>query len=269
MSSSQSPKASDADNEYLLSRGYVAASRLNLQHYLWQGSLNYIGAPSILVPPGARITDRPDCRLIGFDLDLSQAPNPGWLPPQINLKKWNIFELVHPDYWGKFDIVHVRLLVMVLTGKDKTQFIDALLMLLKPGGWLQWDELNTIDMHVRKLDKSVATPGLDRICKGTAASGRYDWTLRIPELLISRGFEKVKMAKFGDSPHLARAFNDQNLMTMDEVAAGMEGSGKADEASKLKSDIGKAYAESIAGAALCIPRIVVLAQRPMQLRQES
>lgn len=142
---------------YILDRSHLSACRLNLQHYLWKEALGFTIEPRISLPENATIADvgcgtglwlldaarlLPEAKLHGFDVDLSQAPHSTLLPPSIKLEKWNIFENIHPDWEGKFDFVHVRLLVLVLSGEIKEPFLGRLLRLLKPGGHIQWDELD-------------------------------------------------------------------------------------------------------------------------------
>lgn len=44
------------------------------------------------------------------------------------------------EFQGTFDVVTVRLLVTTLTGDDWRLVAENLMKLLKPGGWLQWQE---------------------------------------------------------------------------------------------------------------------------------
>jgi chemotaxis methyl-accepting protein methylase len=46
-----------------------------------------------------------------------------------------------------FDVVHVRHLVLGLTTEDRKPFISKLMMMLKPGGYLQWDELDCVSKY--------------------------------------------------------------------------------------------------------------------------
>lgn len=57
---------------------------------------------------------------------------------------FGLFDLLDevPDHLqNKFDVLHVRLLLGAGPAVDKSVFIDCFSKMLKPGGWLQWDEL--------------------------------------------------------------------------------------------------------------------------------
>lgn len=134
---------------YMLEQHFAAASRLNFQFYLWKESLQFSIHPSIPVPEDARIADvatgtaiwliklaheLPSARLDGFDIKLDQAPPAQWLPPQVHLRTWNVFDNVPDDMLGAYDVVHMRLLVLVVENRDPRPIVRNLRKMLKPGG---------------------------------------------------------------------------------------------------------------------------------------
>ncbi|CAD6442795.1 d4f60840-c29f-41c4-a04a-94c3255d6388 [Sclerotinia trifoliorum] len=116
-------------------------------------------------------------------------------------------------------------------------------------------------MHVKKSDPELQTPALEQIREMSWASGRHDWTVKLPDFLQEAGFQDVKMQHFGDEDRLTRAFNEQHLLIMDEFTSSLVKMGKVDAANKFYELIQQAYQESTAGAALCIPRIVCVARK--------
>ena len=52
----------------------------------------------------------------------------------------NLLDPVPEDKKGTFDVLHLRLLILgLLNGKWKIA-CENLFQLLKPGGWIQWEE---------------------------------------------------------------------------------------------------------------------------------
>jgi SAM-dependent methyltransferase len=256
-------------------RSHASACRLNLQFYLWKEAIGFNTHPKLPVSETSIIADvatgtcawlidvahqYPSAELIGFDNSLDQAPHKQWLPRNVTVKYWNIFEDVPPEFVGRFDFIHVRLLVMVIEG-DPRPVLRNLLSMLKPGGYLQWDELDCVNMHVKKVDNSISAPALEKIREMSYADGRYNWTLQLPDFMKEEGFQNVMMEHFGDKPELVRSFNEQHMLTMEEFAISLEKAGKKEAASTFHKLIGEAYQESTTGAALCIPRIVCLGQK--------
>jgi chemotaxis methyl-accepting protein methylase len=63
----------------------------------------------------------------------------------------DLLEDVPNEFLGRFDLVHVILLVMVLNESNTPSIVQKLMKMLKPGGYLQWDELDGVNMHMKKV----------------------------------------------------------------------------------------------------------------------
>ncbi|PYH93130.1 UMTA methyltransferase family protein [Aspergillus ellipticus CBS 707.79] len=265
---------------YALSNNHRASSRLNLQHYLWRESFRFNIHPSIPLPSThpATIADiatgtalwlldvsqtHPTSHLHGLDIDLTQAPHPQWLPSNITLQHWDLFTPVPPPLHQKYDLIHIRLLVLVLSGLDPIPVLRRLFSLLNPGGYIQWDELDCINMCVKKVDDSIATPALDELRCVYYANGRHDWALELPELLQRVGFEDMRMEKYGEGPELMHAFGHQHLLTVEEFTEKLPKQGMGVAAERLRRVIDMAQEEMVGGAALSVPRVVVVGRRPV------
>ncbi|KAF7937227.1 uncharacterized protein EAE98_001541 [Botrytis deweyae] len=277
MSESSKTDWSLADGHgYVFERSHIAACRLNLQYYLWKEALNFVVHHSVQLSNESVIADIatgtgawlldvardfPQAQIEGFDNDVRQAPHESLLPSNVSVRHWDIFTDLPDDMVGKYDFVHVRLLVLVLNGNSPS-FIQKLLRMLKPGGYLQWDELDCVNMHVKKPDPKLQASALEQIREMSWANGRHDWTVKLPDFLQEAGFQDAKIQYFGDEDRLARAFNEQHLLTMDEFASSLVRMGKVDASKKWYQLIQQGYEESTKGAALCIPRIVCTARKP-------
>jgi len=262
---------------YAMNSKHLSACRLNLQFYLWKDALGFDIHPSI--PPylpsiadvaagtGAWLIDLSrilpkSTRLDGFDNDLDQAPHATWLPRNVKIRHWDIFSELPDDLVGKYDYVHVRLLVLVLESGDPGPILKKLWRMLKPGGYLQWDELDCVNMCVKKVRPEVEAPALEKLLEMSRSNGRHDWTFKLPEFMEKEGFLEVEMENFGDEDRMVRAFNEQHLLTMEEFAASLVKLGKQEAAEEFYRVIGESYQESTRGAALCIPRIVCVGRKP-------
>jgi len=250
---------------------------LNLQFYLWKDAIKFNIHPSIPVQKCGIIADvatgtgmwlidvareLPTAKIEGFDIDLSQAPPQKWLPSNAALRYWDVFEDLPDDLIGKYDFVHVRLLVLVIEHADPRFVLRNLLKMLKPGGFLQWDDLDCPGMCVKTVDSTVQAPALEQLREMSYANGRHDWVFQIPTYASDVGFENVEIHSFGDGIDLARAFNEQHLLTMEEFAVGLTKIGKQTGALRFHQLIRDGYRESLKGAAFCIPRVVCVGRKP-------
>ena len=195
---------------YSLNRDFYAATRLTCQHWVWHQELGYNIHPTINVPENGRIADvaagtgawllevareYPASHCDGFDISIDQAPPLIWLPSNVTFSTWDIYQPPPTEFVGKYDVVHVRLLGIVVRNKDPMPILQHLASLLKPQGWLQWDEIDVSDsviMHAAgEGGKTEAVQEMDRLMKG---HGAPDWILKLPAFMLeTRGFEQVKM----------------------------------------------------------------------------
>ncbi|PYI00580.1 hypothetical protein BO78DRAFT_438213 [Aspergillus sclerotiicarbonarius CBS 121057] len=296
------------DQPYSLQHNHLAACRLNLQHYLWREVFQFNLHPSIPIPipnPTSTSTSNsetnppliadiacgtalwlidmshqlPHAHLDGFDIDLTQAPPPQWLPENITLREWDALTPVPADLHGRYDIVHVRLAVLFLSGRDvdPAPFIRNLYSLLKPGGWVQWDELDCVRMCVKKITTTPSsfssfscclggddTPALEELRVACSADGRHDWAVGIAGMLEKEGFVDTRTEGFDEKDELVRAFGDQHLLTMGEFGAKLGQGGKVKAAQRFGVLVEEAYREMVGrGAALSIPRVVGVGRKPV------
>lgn len=125
--------------KFALDRSPAAACRLNMQCYLWKETLKYDIHPSIPISKHSTIADvacgtgiwlihvareLPSAQLDGFDIDLTLAPHRLSLSQNTSLRYWNIYNDVPIDMVGKYDFVHVRLLILVVENSDTSRIVS-------------------------------------------------------------------------------------------------------------------------------------------------
>lgn len=70
----------------------------------------------------------------GFGIDLTSTPLPERLPQPVTLRQLDIFGDVPNGLLGIYDVVHLRLLVLVVQKGDPLPTIHRAHQMLKPGG---------------------------------------------------------------------------------------------------------------------------------------
>lgn len=158
--------------DYNLPRDHAESSRLTSQHYHLTARQGYILHPNITasLPPNPAILDiatgngiwacdlarnLPDATITGLDVSDAQFFPPSTLPRNVSLGKYDILTDVPEIYTRKFDVVHVRLLLPAGPTIDWKEYVAKLGQFLKPGGWMQLDDLG---FHVF-LQTSLFTEG--------------------------------------------------------------------------------------------------------------
>ena len=263
---------------YMLDRSYAAAGRLNYQFFLWRDTFGFNIHPSIpLAEHHVKIADvatgtsiwlthvareHPTAELYGFDISLAQAPPKQWLPANVTLETWNVFHDVPESLLERFDVVHVRLLCLVVESSDPRPILRNLKRLLKPGGYLQWDELNFPDSCVKTADPSTQTPALHELLDTIRSQGRTFWALRLAEIATDEGFEDATLYHYDDKRDLAKANNESCFLVMEEFASRLMSDNLEEESSSLNKQIQAAYQESLEDGFLFYPKVVCVARKP-------
>ncbi|KAF4464151.1 methyltransferase domain-containing [Fusarium albosuccineum] len=81
-----------------------------------------------------------ESRLDGYDVDQSKFLPSQDLPSNVKLSFGEVFEPFPQGLIGQYDLVHVRLLMFALKADQWVSAAENLRTLLRPGGYLVWDE---------------------------------------------------------------------------------------------------------------------------------
>ncbi|KAK8040713.1 hypothetical protein PG991_000501 [Apiospora marii] len=130
-------------------------------------NIGYILHSSIDLPSIARVADvgtgtarfllhlqptYPDAVLEGFDISSALYPPPDTLPPNVSLSVRDMKEPFPAEMHGKYDLVHVRMVVAAMLPEEWEPTVWNLVQLLKPGGFLQWEECDFINAEYLQIN---------------------------------------------------------------------------------------------------------------------
>ncbi|KAF2791437.1 UMTA methyltransferase family protein, partial [Melanomma pulvis-pyrius CBS 109.77] len=222
---------------YILGRSHFSSSRLNLSHFLWKQVLGFNIHPSIPTSGFKRIVDIatgtaiwpldvasefPDAEVDGFDIALDQCPPKNFFPRVRKLGTWDIFDDPPEEMQGWYDIVHVRLVIFVVKNNDPRVIIRNLMKLLKPGGYLQWDELDLSGSHLERGSSSaggsdVPAPAAERALKRVQGVSVNHWAANLPAILEEEGMVRADKDVYIIPPPWAKMFSDMHLMMENEL----------------------------------------------------
>ncbi|KAL8747122.1 MAG: hypothetical protein Q9190_000945 [Brigantiaea leucoxantha] len=205
----------------------------------------------------------PWIKVHGYDLSLEQAPPRQWIPENLELHTWDLFDPELPSCLvageGEvYDVVHLRLVFVVVKHglEDVRKIIRQAKRLLKSGGWLQWDELDVSGSYVLSTEQAE-TPRMEEMVKTLGGIG--GWVQSIGDVMREEGMTEMEGMKGNERKELARAFFDNHLAKDEEMAfkqGALEGGeGKGDKQRAL--DRVKLLAEEgRKGAAIVTPKVV-------------
>ncbi|KAH8162763.1 hypothetical protein CIB48_g5482 [Xylaria polymorpha] len=224
--------------EYVFTRDYIDRNRINLQHYQWVDLFGYHLHPRIPPPgPQHRIADvgtgtglwlmglssrlPQTVRLEGLDISLEATTPKEWVPSNVSFREWDFKQDPPEDLVGQYDVVHLRLLILVLLDDEIPAVLQRFIKLLKPGGYLQWDESDISSVRIEKAqpgNKTEAVTRLFDITQKVDSRLKPTWVPRLAELAGDAGLRDIQVDKRDVTrtpPHLAFAMYESNLAFLD------------------------------------------------------
>ncbi|KAL8943729.1 MAG: hypothetical protein Q9211_000878 [Gyalolechia sp. 1 TL-2023] len=237
---------------YMLSRDLTASARLNHQHYLWQQELQSLLHCSVPRPgPSAAIADVatgtgvwlleaarqfPDIECLGLDISTEQCPPTAWVPSSVKFEAWSFFEEPPCSLRGKFDIVHIRLIGIVIE-HDPMPVIRNIAMLLKPNGYLQWEEMNAAQYVIAPPNDTTKTEALHCMNDWMMAQGQSIWVPRVAETLNANGFHNAQRYDVGLDMSLLKYHTTVHVSVWAEIASGLPEGKRKEEFSRTVSKV--------------------------------
>lgn len=170
----------------------------------------------------------------------------------------------------------MRLVAVVVKDMQPARILANVSQLLKPGGYLQWEEHYTADakvIHGSGWEEPAAGkfPGVDRLCRLMADQlstsdgsklllGSRDWLTTLDRTMEEGGFEEVRRMVYPDAPVMGMFWNDVYVSSVEEFAQQML---------KVDPELGRELGEMIErvekekrdGAWLSNPKAVFLGRR--------
>ncbi|KAJ5993232.1 hypothetical protein N7451_008956 [Penicillium sp. IBT 35674x] len=201
----------------------------------------------------------------GFDISSQQFPK-----TQENIQ-FSIHDITKPfpaEHLGRYDLVHVRLLVAAIDESDYKLAIANIDAILKPGGYLQWEE---IDEETYISDNNPVIQEIRRCFDSsfTAEGKCFQASAKVFQECMAAGFlDVVRLAYTSDWDRSIRHETDERLVAIIETLyAGLlvrSGQVKDEEAAIARTaDLVKQHREICAtGNSPPLKLMRVVAQKP-------
>lgn len=107
--------------------------------------------------------EQPQHHITGLDISSEQFPPKLTWPKNTSFGTYDVFAEVPAEYITKFDVIHVRYIMAVLwqSPDRRVTALNNMKRMLKPGGWLQWQEAPPPTFAY------FSSPGSDGLCEFT------------------------------------------------------------------------------------------------------
>jgi SAM-dependent methyltransferase len=143
---------------YPLNRDLLSSARLHLQHAVFVAGLGYLLHPDVPIGPTSLVAEvatgtgifalaladaHPSARIEASDISLAQVPAKHWWPANATFSVLDVLRDLNdplpPALIEHYDVLCLRHFVSLLPD-DPRPLIARLLTMLKPGGYLHWQE---------------------------------------------------------------------------------------------------------------------------------
>ena len=208
-------------------------------------------------------------QLDGVDISFNQCPPREWLPKNVTLRLADVFREPAEELIEKYDVIHIRHFICVVKGDDPSKLLQNLLRMLKPGGWIQWDEWNVFERHFTKSNPNTPQENIDKLGKEFEVMRRHtsnpSWAQRLDEFFLLEDMQHVAMEKRLSSKSHLPYMNDLTLLVFQELIDGAETAGNidAERARYLRQLLGGATRESRMGNAWNLTRCMAVGQKSL------
>lgn len=107
--------------------------------------------------------------LDGFDIDISQCPPKEWLPENVNIHVFDVFDELPEHLVGTYDIVHLRLFLLIVQNNDPMPLLKKFIQMLSAYTWLAsvLDDVRTLLFaklaDCRNLDRARRLHSMGRV----------------------------------------------------------------------------------------------------------
>lgn len=170
----------------------------------------------------------PKAVLEGFDITAAHFPAAGFLPENIKFHVWDVFTHVPAHFVGVFDVVHLRTIYSLVKGNNVGPILENAKKMLKPGGYIQWDETDSSTMRCTLppgLDSAPATQTLVTFFNVFSASPQSnllgDWLRNLGTTLKETGMKVLAEDKISPNKLMHRVWCDNFLTVWEHVIPSM------------------------------------------------
>ncbi|KAB8276274.1 hypothetical protein BDV30DRAFT_246578 [Aspergillus minisclerotigenes] len=160
-------------------------------------------------------------QLDALDISFEATPPAEWLPSNVRTLVWDVKTDPPEDLVDIYDIVHIRHFTLVLLEEEVESVLARLLKLLKPGGYLQWVEVDMNSWHILKTKPENQSDALETLFKLNQGQDKRLSPTYVPSLASrfeAAGFENVKSEARDAPPHLALAMHECNMLISEILA---------------------------------------------------
>ncbi|KAE8351606.1 S-adenosyl-L-methionine-dependent methyltransferase [Aspergillus coremiiformis] len=223
-------------DDYVLGRRIFDSVRLDAQHLLWKLHKGYELDPRIPITDDMKIAELGTgtaiwlydlaqqlpvtVQLHGFDISDSQYPSKEQVPQNITLGVLDSMKDPPSSLIGQYDVVHFRMWASNFRNGDPGPVIRHAKRLLKPGGYIQWEDADLIHQYVQGLAAKDFEEKVGNLFQKAGLD--YNWVSQLSDSLQKEGFNVLEFDSAKFAPSLTQLCTNTFLLALQEILQGIK-----------------------------------------------
>lgn len=220
--------------------------------------------------------EKKNVTLLGFDVKNHHFPAPENLPSNVRLATLDAFtESLSQEHVGQYDVVHIRAFSSVVKDDNPGPILKNAYAMLKPGGYIQWDEFDGDAMKAVAPGDDQENPSVpitataDLLATSyqsqtTVMNLKYGWIKRFEQLFQEHGFEPVETKEMEVKKELRDVMTNSLLMIHDHIAIFAVQNGKLIGTDKNWDKLWEGCLEEInQGVSITLDMVVAVGRKPL------
>ncbi|KAI9035793.1 class I SAM-dependent methyltransferase [Aspergillus affinis] len=223
-------------DDYVLGRGLVDSVRLDAQHLLWKLHQGFELHPGIPITNHMKIAEigtgtgvwvfdvakhvPSSVRLDGYDISDDQFPPRNLWPSNVSLGVMDSLVDPPPSLRGQYDGVHLRMWASNVRESDIGPVIRHAKSLLKPGGYIQWEDADLVNPIVQGEIAEKCDACLQGLFHQVNLD--YSWVSDLPRRLRQEGLQVVEFHHGRFNSDATQLCTRTYLMALQEILNGIK-----------------------------------------------
>ncbi|KAJ5287076.1 hypothetical protein N7478_002762 [Penicillium angulare] len=164
----------------------------------------------------------PNSKVVGYDISDAHLPNQEYWPSNVTFGVLDSMNDVPEFLEGQFDVVHIRMWAYIPRENDPSPLIRHAAKLLRPGGYLQWEDARFGSFVTRGDAAREIRNMLDRVHLPSKLD--FQWLEELDQHVQSAGVGlEVVDAQYGTwAPHLRPLAISNAMLAMQNLGAALD-----------------------------------------------
>ncbi|KAL9042132.1 MAG: hypothetical protein Q9214_003876 [Letrouitia sp. 1 TL-2023] len=164
----------------------------------------------------------PEAQFDGFDISSDQFPAKKRMPKNVTFSTLDAVGLIPQKLLEKYDVVHIALFAVNIRNENPVPVLMNLIAMLRPGGFLQWEESDICSMHAslagQELSECYEDSMISELLKWLASQQITSrWVREMDSLFRQHELKVIDFQRLPICNELAKPYTDMQIMALEDL----------------------------------------------------